>query len=78
MMMKGKRKINMFNHVKIEDNDDANVLFWSDKTPAERLCQVARLRRNYFIKADVTFPTKMEKVVRRVKLSIKSPRKTAT
>lgn len=68
----------VFNRVKIEDKDDADVLFWSDKTPAERLCQVARLRRNYFIKADGSFPAKMEKVVRRVKLRIKSPTKTAT
>ena len=51
------------NHVKMEDEDALDVLFWQSKTPAERLSEVCRLRHNYFTWANGVFPQKMEKVV---------------
>lgn len=62
--MKKERKIAMVvNQVKMEDEDELDVLFWLNKTVAERLSEVSRLRRNYFMWADGLFPDKIEKVV---------------
>jgi hypothetical protein len=51
------------NHVKMGEEDKADVVFWLSKTPAERLMEVCRLRENYFTWANGTFPQKIEKVV---------------
>lgn len=51
------------NHVKMEDEDQLDVLFWLGKTPSERLTEVCRLRHNYYSGANGTFPQKIEKVV---------------
>ncbi|MDB5005578.1 MAG: hypothetical protein JWQ34_3803 [Mucilaginibacter sp.] len=62
--MKTDRKIAMVvNHVKMEDEDRADVAFWISRSPAERLTEVVRLRQNYFSWADGSFPKKIEKVV---------------
>ncbi len=62
--MKQPRKIAMVvNHVKMEDEDDLDMDFWLTKTPAERLAEVCRLRKNYFTWLNGSFPEKMEKVV---------------
>lgn len=62
--MKTDRKIAMVvNHVKMEDEDRADVVFWLSRSPAERLTEVVRLRQNYFSWADGSFPKKIEKVV---------------
>ncbi|MDB5032077.1 hypothetical protein [Mucilaginibacter sp.] len=62
--MKVDRKIAMVvNHVKMEDEDMADVAFWLSKSPGERLTEVVRLRQNYFSWADRSFPEKIEKVV---------------
>lgn len=67
--MKHERNIAIVvNHVKIEDEDDLDVLFWLSKTVSERLSEVARLRKNYFTWAEGDFPNKIEKVVNQRKL----------
>ncbi len=64
--MEAKRKITVVvNHVKMDEEDRLDVLFWLSKTPAERLTEVFRLRQNYFTWADGSFPEKIEKVVHR-------------
>jgi len=45
------------------DEDKLDVGFWLTKSPAERLGEVMRLRRNYFTWQNGSFPQKMEKVV---------------
>lgn len=62
--MKKQRKIAMVvNHVKMEDEDSLDVLFWLSRSVSERLAEVSRLRKNYFTWADGVFPEKIEKVV---------------
>lgn len=67
--MKHERKIAMVvNQVKMEDEDNLDVLFWLNKTVSERLSEVSRLRRNYFTWANGLFPEKIEKVVHQRRL----------
>jgi len=62
--MKHSRKIALVaNHVNVGEEDALDVLFWLDKSPAERLSEVSRLRKNYFTLADGGFPEKIEKTV---------------
>ena len=69
MKMKHERKMAMVvNQVKMEDEDQLDVLFWLSKSASERLSEVSRLRRNYFTWADGLFPEKIEKVVHQRKL----------
>ena len=51
------------NHVKMEDEDYLDVLFWRSKTMAERLQEVARLRKNYYTWLNGSFPQKMARVI---------------
>jgi hypothetical protein len=51
------------NHVKMEDEDQLDVLFWRSKSVSERLQEVARLRRNYYTWLNGSFPEKMIKVI---------------
>jgi hypothetical protein len=58
------RKIaKVVNHVKMEDEDALDVLFWQSKSVLERLEEVARLRKNYYTWLNGSFPEKMTKVV---------------
>lgn len=67
--MKHERKIAIVvNHVKMEDEDSLDVLFWLSKPVSERLAEVSRLRKNYFTGADGVFPEKIEKVFHQRKL----------
>jgi len=67
--MSGNRKMAMVvNQIKMEDEDMLDVAYWLSKTPAERLAEVYRLRKNYFTWANGSFPEKIEKVVNRRKL----------
>jgi hypothetical protein len=50
-------------HVKMDDEDRLDVIFWQSKTVSERLAEVVRLRRNYYTWLNGSFPEKMEKVV---------------
>ena len=55
-----KRKIiEVVNHVKMEDEDQLDVEFWLQKTPAERLAEVVSLRKNYFTWLNGSFPDKL-------------------
>lgn len=67
--MKLNRKIAMVaNHVKMEDEDTLDVTFWLAQTPAARLAEVFRLRKNYFTWANGSFPQKMDKVASQRKM----------
>jgi hypothetical protein len=71
--MDTKRKMAMVvNHVKMEDEDLHDIEYWLNKTPAERLAEVVRLRRNYYTWLNGSYPEKIEKVVSRRKMQ-KSP-----
>jgi hypothetical protein len=50
-------------HVKMEDEDYLDVLFWRSKSMAERLQEVTRLRKNYYTWLNGSFPEKMTKVI---------------
>lgn len=59
-----ERKIaKVVTHVKMEDEDNLDVIFWQSKSMLERLEEVARLRRNYYTWLNGTFPERMAKVV---------------
>ena len=58
------RKIaKVVNHVKMEDEDYLDVLFWRSKSIADRLQEVVRLRRNYYTSLNGFFPEKITKVI---------------
>lgn len=50
-------------HVKMDNEDYADVQFWLSKTPSERLAEVTRLRISYYTWLNGSYPTKIEKVV---------------
>ena len=52
----------------MEDEDEQDVAFWLNKTPADRLAEVLRLRHNYFTWLNGLFPQKIEKVVHQKRL----------
>ena len=59
-----KRKMTkVVNHVKMEDEDYLDVLFWRSKTMTERLEEVVRLRKSYYTWLDGSFPEKIAKAV---------------
>lgn len=51
------------NYVKMDEEDDLDVVFWQSKSMSERLSEVVRLRRNYYTWLNGSFPEKMEKVI---------------
>jgi len=55
--------IKVANHVKMDDEDRTDVIFWQSKSVAERLEEVARLRKNYYTWLNGSFPEKMTKVI---------------
>ena len=56
----------------MEDEDTDDVLFWLDKSISERLAEVSRLRKNYFLWSDEIFPEKIEKVVHQRKYDFRA------
>jgi len=50
-------------HVRMEDEDRADVLFWLSKSASDRLAEVTRLRKNYYTWLNGSFPQKMDKVI---------------
>jgi len=59
-----KREIvKVVTQVKMGEEDSADVLFWLSKSVAERLQEVARLRKNYYTWLNGSFPDKMDKVI---------------
>jgi hypothetical protein len=72
--MEIKRKMEIVvNQVKMEDEDTLDVSFWLGKTPYEKLSEVSRLRKNYFMWADGSFPVKMERVISQRKMECSNP-----
>ena len=58
------RKIaKVVNYVKMDDEDQLDVLFWRSKSMAERLQEVIRLRKNYYTWLNGSFPEKITKVI---------------
>jgi len=47
----------------MDEEDALDVKFWLSKTPAERLAEVVRLRKNHYTSLNGSFPEKIEKVV---------------
>jgi hypothetical protein len=67
--MNPKRKMAMVvNQVKMEDEDELDIEFWLSKTPAERLTETVRLRRNYYTWLNGSYPEKMERVISQRKM----------
>lgn len=62
---KTRKMIKVVNYVKMGDEDKLDVLFWLKKTPAERLAEVTRLRRDYYIWLNGFFPEKIARVVKK-------------
>lgn len=58
-----RKIVKVINHVKMEDEDGLDVLFWQSRSVLERLEEVARLRKNYYTWLNGYFPKKMDKVV---------------
>ena len=62
-MSKSRQIAKAVNHIKMEDEDHLDVLFWQSKSFSEKLQEVVRLRRNYYTKLNGSFPEKMVKVI---------------
>ncbi|WP_423148885.1 hypothetical protein [Rubrolithibacter danxiaensis] len=61
--MENKKKIAIVvSQVKMEEEDDLDLLFWLNKNASERLQEVYRLRKMYFTSHKCSFPAKIEKV----------------
>jgi len=58
-------------HVKIEDEDHADVMCWRSKSVGERLGEVVRLRRNYYTWLNGSFPEEMTKVAKLRPMTVK-------
>lgn len=58
-----RKMIKVVNHVKMDDEDGLDVVYWLQKTPAERIAKVTRLRINYFTWLNGAYPSRIEKVV---------------
>jgi hypothetical protein len=59
------------NHVKMEDEDALDVLFWLQQSPTARIAEVTRLRVNYYTGLNGFYPAKIEKVATSRKVLIK-------
>lgn len=56
------------NRVKMEDEDELDVVFWLNQPVSARIKAVTSLRRSYFTWLNGSFPDKIIKVVNRRKL----------
>jgi len=52
----------------MEDEDSLDILFWLNKTASERLEEVSRLRKSYYLWSTGIFPERIEKVIHRRKI----------
>lgn len=53
------------NRVRMQDEDELDVLFWLNQPASERLKTVVSLRRGYFTWLNGSFPEEITKVVNR-------------
>jgi hypothetical protein len=58
-----RRKSLVINQIHPEDEDKLDVEYWMNKTPSERLAEAYRLRRNYYLWLNGSYPDKIERVV---------------
>ena len=58
-----RKIVKAFNHVRMQDEDRADVVYWQSKSMAERLQEVVRLRKNYYTWLNGSFPEKMVKEI---------------
>jgi len=58
------------NKVKMEDEDELDVLFWLNQPISERLKTVVSLRKHYFTWLNGSFPENIAKVVNRRKFNV--------
>ncbi len=56
------------NQIKMDNEDELDVLFWLNKSSTERIFEVTRLRRKYFTWLNRVFSTKIEKAVHKRKI----------
>jgi len=63
MEPKVRKMAMVVNKVKMEEEDELDVLFWLSKTPSERIAAVTALRKAYFTWTNGEFPDKIVKVV---------------
>lgn len=68
MEPKVRKMAMVVNRVKMEDEDELDVLFWLNQPILARLENVVSLRKHYFTWLNGSFPDKMIKVVNRRKL----------
>lgn len=68
MEPKVRKMAMVVNRVRMEDEEELDVLFWLNQPISERLKAVASLRKHYFTWLNGSFPEKMIKVVNRRKL----------
>jgi hypothetical protein len=58
-----RKMTKVVNHIKMEDEDYADVIFWRSKSTAERLQEVMRLRKSYYTWLNGSFPEKIAKTI---------------
>jgi hypothetical protein len=58
-----RRKSLVINQIHPEDEDRLDVEYWMSKNPSERLAEAYRLRRNYYLWLNGSYPDKIERVV---------------
>ncbi len=51
------------NQVSMDDEDHLDVAFWLNKTAAERIAEVTRLRINYYTWLNGSYPKTIAKVL---------------
>lgn len=53
----------VINQIHPEDEDRLDVEYWMRKSPCEGLAEVYRLRRNYYMSLNGSYPDKIERVI---------------
>ncbi len=55
--------VKVVNHIKMDDEDYLDVIFWQSRSMSERLQEVIRLRKNYYTWLNGSFPERITKVI---------------
>ncbi len=58
-----REMVKVVNHIKMDDEDYLDVIFWQSRSMSERLQEVIRLRRNYYTWLNGSFPERITKVI---------------
>ena len=70
MEPKVRKMAMVVNRVKMEEEDELDVVFWLNQSVSERIKAVTTLRRHYFTWLNGSFPNQITKVVTRRKLNV--------